>query len=170
MQLKLSLLLLLFCSSSLLGFSHDYYFGFAEMSYSETNKTLETTIILAEHDFENILLKAQKINKSLEYLEKDSLTIRIVEQEILKNFSVSNAKDSIPFHFESIGFQVMPNGLIQIYLLAKNVEPFSALNITFACLMEQFPDQQNKMTFIKKRKKFTAVFLPSRPTAILKID
>lgn len=140
------------------------------MSYDETNKTLETTIILSEHDFENILLKAQKINKSLEYLEKDSLAIRIVEQEILKNFSVSNAKDSIPFHFESIGFEVMPNGLIQIYLFAENIEAFSALQITFACLMEQFPAQQNKMTFIKKEKKYTAVFLQQRPTAILKID
>ena len=170
MQLKFNVLLLLFTLSSSFGFSHDYYFGFAEMSYNETNKTLETTIILSEHDFENILLKAQKINKSLEYLEKDSSIIRIVEQEILKNFEVSNAKDSIPYNFESIGFQVMPNGLIQIYLLARNVEPFSALNITFACLMEQFPAQQNKMTFIKKRKKFTAVFLSNRPTAILKID
>ncbi len=170
MRLKFYILLLLFISTNFFGSAHDYYFGFAEMSYNETNKTLETTIILAEHDFENILLKAQKIKKSLEYLEKDSLTIRIVEQEILKNFSVSNAKDSIPFQFESIGFQVMPNGLIQIYLLAKNVEPFSTLNITFACLMEEFPAQQNKMTFIKKRKKYTAVFLPNRPTAILKID
>lgn len=170
MKFKIFLLSLVFCSSSLLGLSHDYYFGFAEMSYNETNKTLETTIILSEHDFENILLKAQKIKKSLEYLEKDSLTIKIVEQEILKNFSVSDAKDSIPFRFESIGFQVMSTGLIQIYLVAHHVEPFSALNIKFACLMEQFPDQQNKMTFIKKRKKFTVVFLPNRPSSILKID
>ena len=129
---------------------------------------METTIVLSAHDLEDVLLKKKLISKSLEYLEKDSRIIETVTQEILKEFSV--ALDGKKLNFESFGFEITRTGLINIYLLAKDVPPGKELNITFTCLMEVFPEQQNKLTYIKGTDKLTAVFIPGKNSAVLQIQ
>ena len=148
--------------------AHNYYFGFAEMQYNETNQTLETTIVLSAHDLEEIMIKNKNISKSLEYLHTDPAAIKAVSDEILKGFEVIlNHKKIV---FESLGFEVTRNGLINVYLLAKNVTLGKELDITFSCLMNYFPEQQNKITFILNSKKQTAVFLPHKKSAVITIE
>jgi len=166
--MKSFLILILALFATGFSHSHNYYFGFAEMQYNEVNRTMETTIVLSAHDLEEILLKKSVIGQSLEYLQKDSTSISAVAKEILKDFNVS--LDGKALSFEPFGFEITRNGLINIYLLARNVSPGKALEVSFTCLMDVFPDQQNKLTYIKGTEKLTAVFLPAKKSAVLQIQ
>lgn len=147
--------------------AHNYFFGFAEMQYNAVNHTLETTVVLSAHDLENVLLQKGSISKSLEYLTADSTAIAAVEKEVIANFSVkTGGKTAI---FKSIGFEITRNGMINIYLLAENITLGKELEISFTCLMESFPEQQNKITFIRDSQKYTAVFLPHQRSAVIHI-
>lgn len=148
--------------------AHNYYFGFAEMQYNEINQTLETTVVLSAHDFEDVLLKKGLISKSLEYLTSDSAAIAAVATEVLKDLDVRIKGRSA--EFKTLGFEVTRNGMLQVYLLAENIVLDKELQISFTCLMETFPEQQNKLTFIKDSKKYTAVFLPHQKSAVIQIQ
>jgi hypothetical protein len=158
----------LFLSSFLLSFgawSHNYYFGFAEMQYNEINHTLETTIVLSAHDLEDVLLKSKSIDKSLEYLTEDTLAQIAVEKFILNSFQVEFDNQKADFHL--LGFDISPNGMIQIYLLAENVSVNNQLDITFSSMMDVFEAQQNKLTFIHNNNKQTAVFLQNQKSSVI---
>jgi hypothetical protein len=148
--------------------AHDYYFGFAEMQYNETNKTLETTLVLSAHDFEQILFKEKIIEKELEFLIGDKEFIKKLEQIVLSYFKVKSG--NIQYKFELIGYEVFNTGLINIYLQAENVTLSDKLLIQFDALMNEFPEQQNKLTFIYRSHKSTAVFLPNQRTTELILE
>ncbi len=158
----------LFLSSFLLSvgaWSHNYYFGFAEMQYNEINHTLETTIVLSAHDLEDVLIKSKSIDKSLEYLTEDTLAQIAVEKFILNSFKVEFDNQKADFHL--LGFDISPNGMIQIYLLAENVTLKNQLNITFSSMMDVSEAQQNKLTFIHNNNKQTAVFLQNQKSSVI---
>jgi hypothetical protein len=160
----------LFLSSFLLSvgaWSHNYYFGFAEMQYNEINHTLETTIVLSAHDLEDVLIKSKSIDKSLEYLTEDTLAQIAVEKFILNSFQVEFDNQKADFHL--LGFDISPNGMIQIYLLAENVTLKNQLNITFSSMMDVFEAQQNKLTFIHKNSKQTSVFLQNQKSSVIQL-
>jgi hypothetical protein len=160
----------LFLSSFLLSFgawSHNYYFGFAEMQYNEINHTLETTIVLSAHDLEDVLMKSKSIDKSLEFLLNDSIANLGVEKFILNSFQVEFDNQKADFHL--VGFEISATGMIQIYLLAENVTLIEKLNITFSSMMDVFEAQQNKLTFIQNNNKQTAVFLQNQKSTVIQL-
>lgn len=160
----------LFLASFILGasaWSHNYYFGFAEMQYNEINHTLETTIVLSAHDLEDVFIKSKSIDKSLEYLTEDTLAQIAVEEFILNSFQVEF--DNQKANFQVLGFDISPNGMIQIYLLAENVTLKNQLNITFSSMMDVFEAQQNKLTFIHNNSKQTAVFLQNQKSTVIQL-
>lgn len=151
------------------GRAHNYFFGFAEMQYNKTSKKLETTIILSAHDLEDLLIKEKKISKSLEYLTKDEATIRLLQEEVIKDFVVK--ADGQAIRFESIGFEVKKNGLLQVYFQSQEIEePKNDVEIRFSCLMDAFPKQQNKITYLHGKEKLTEVFLPAKLEAVIKLN
>ena len=145
--------------------SHNYYFGFAEMQYNEINHTLETTVVLSAHDLEDFFIKSKSINKSLEYLVNDSSAKATVEKFVLESFEVEFENQKADFHL--LGFEISPTGMIQIYLLAENIYLKNQLKITFSTMMDVFEAQQNKLTFITNKNKQTAVFLQNQKTAFI---
>lgn len=142
--------------------AHNYYFGFAEMQYNATTQTLETTLVLSAHDLEDVLKSKKIIARELEFLEKDSLTIATLENFVNSEFIVSSG--AIRAHFSLLGFEVIKNGLVQIYLLSSPLVLGKSIDISFSILMNEFPEQQNKLTFIHNKQKRTAVFLPHKRT------
>jgi hypothetical protein len=158
----------LFLSSFLLSisaWSHSYYFGFAEMQYNEINHTLETTIVLSAHDLEDVLMKSNAIDKSLEFLINDSLANLEIEKFVLKSFQVEFDEQKADFHL--LGYEISATGMIQIYLLAENVFITEKLKITFSTMMDVFESQQNKLTFIQNNHKQTAVFLQNQKSSLI---
>lgn len=159
-------LLVLFTSS--FAKVHEYYFGFAEMQYNPLTRTFETTIVLSAHDFEAELLKAGRITKSLEFLTNDSLTNALVGTIVKQDFTVEINSKNVAF--ESLGYEITKNGMIHIYLLSEMIDLPKELKVSFTSLMDAFPAQQNKLTFIYGNYKTTAVFLQHQKQAILKTN
>jgi hypothetical protein len=158
----------LFLSSFLLSvsaWSHSYYFGFAEIQYNEINHTLETTIVLSAHDLEDVLMKSQAIDKSLEFLISDSLANLEIEKFILNSFELAFDNQKADFHL--LGYEISKTGMIQIYLLAENIVLKEKINVTFSTMMDVYEAQQNKLTFIQNNKKQTMVFLQNQKSSVI---
>jgi hypothetical protein len=161
----MKLLFSLFLISGLTSFSfaHNYFFGFAEMQFNASTKTLEATIILSAHDFEDYLIDSKKLNGHLEEKTKDTLFCQQIENEIANTFIVSHQNQKV--RFSMLGFEVTKTGFIQIYLVAQNIDFYTDFSVEFTTLMDQYDAQQNKLTYIYNSQKQTAVFLQKQRTA-----
>jgi hypothetical protein len=173
-------ILVFFLFVSSFTFAHTYYFAFAEVEYNEMNKSLEATIIASAHDVESVLRENDVISKSLDYAKKNKKEYYAINDFINKNFSVY-AADSLSFlvldsslppqiEFVMDGFEVLLNGDVQFYLSAKIQNPINQLYVKFDFLMEKFPEQQNKLTFRFRDKKFTNNYLTTTRIQLIKLD
>ena len=138
-------------------FAHQYYFGFAEVEYNRMDEQLQGTIILSAHDLEDVLLKKKVISSKFDKLGHDVATIEAMTQEIFKNFKCYH--DGKEIALQGLDFFLTRNGLIEIYFKSENFTLGKTLEFEFSSLMEEFPEQQNKITFILDSEKQTAVFL-----------
>lgn len=141
---------------------HKYFFAFAEMEYKANEKRLEMTLIFTMHDLEASLKKKGVISDEFERVKHDSLQLHKIEIELLKDFSISSKNKTINFYL--LDFELTKNGLINLFFEANNVELEKELELTFTNLMTDYPNQQNKLTFISNGKKSTAVFLKHKTT------
>jgi hypothetical protein len=116
----------------------------------------------------------------LEYAKNNKKEYYAINDFINKNFSVY-AADSLSFltldsslppqlEFVMDGFEVLLNGDVQFYLSAKIQNPINQLYVKFDLLMEKFPDQQNKLTFRFRDKKFTNNYLTTTRIQLIKLD
>lgn len=172
------LVFLLFVSS--ITFAHKYYFAFAEVEYNEMNKSLEATIIASAHDIESVLRETDVISNSLDYAKKNKKEYYAINDYINKNFSIY-AVDSLYFlaldsalppqiEFVLVGFEVLLNGDVQFYLSAKITNPINQFYVKFDLLMDEFSEQQNKLTFRFRGKKFTYNFLNATRKQLIKLN
>ena len=172
------LVFILFVSS--FTFAHTYYFAFAEVEYNEMNKSLEATIIASAHDVESVLRENDVISKSLDYAKKNKKEYYATNDFLNKHFSVytgdslsfSTLDSSLPPQLEFVmdGFEVLLNGDVQFYLSAKIQYPINQFYVKFDFLMEKFPEQQNKLTFRFRDKKFTNNYLTTTRIQLIKLD
>jgi hypothetical protein len=153
--------ILFVCSFFLISFSHahDYFFAFAEVEYDEYNARVEATLVMTTHDFESYLRKKNIINKELSYYKNDSLVLKQVETEILKHFSISSPSIGA---LSLEGFEIELTGMIQVYLTAPILSPAEGLDIQFDLLMDEYKEQQNKLTFIYRDQKTSYVYLQNK--------
>lgn len=178
MYKNILLLIVLFVSS--FSFAHKYYFAFAEVEYNEMNRTLEATIITSTHDVESILKDNKVISKSLDEAKKNKKEYYAINDFLNKSFCVHVA-DSLSLialdsalppqlEFDLDGFEVLLNGDVQFYLSAKIQNPVNQFYVKFDFLMDKFPDQQNKLTFRYRDKKFSHNFLTTNRIQLIKLN
>jgi len=153
--------ILLVFSFFLISFSHahDYFFAFAEVEYDEYNARVEATIVMTTHDFEAYLIKKNIISKELSFYKNDSIILKQVENEILQHFSLNSLSVG---KLTMEGFETQLTGMIQIYLTAPILSPSEGLDIQFDLLMDDFKEQQNKLTFIYRDQKTSYVYLQNK--------
>lgn len=149
------LLFILFCSVE--SYAHQYYFGFAEVEYSRLDEQLQGTLILSAHDFEEALLKNKIIVSRFDKLPHDAATVKAIGEELFRTFKCFSEGREI--RLEGLDFFLTRNGLIEFYFQSEQFVPGQALEFEFVTLMEEFPEQQNKITFILDGEKQTAAFL-----------
>lgn len=140
-------------------YAHAYFFAFAEVEYDEYNARVETTLVMTTHDFESYLRKKNIITKELSFYKSDSLVLKQVETVILKHFSISNPSVGA---LSLEGFEIELTGMIQVYLTAPILSPAEGLDIQFDLLMDDFKEQQNKLTFIYRDQKTSYVYLQNK--------
>lgn len=177
MYKNILLLIVLFVSS--FSFAHKYYFAFAEVEYNEMNRTLESTIIASAHDVESILKDNKVISKSLDEAKKNKKEYYAINDFLNKSFcihtadslSLSALDSALPpqLEFNMDGFEVLLNGDVQFYLSAKIANPIKEFYVKFDFLMDKFPEQQNKLTFRYRDKKFTYNFLTTTRIQLIKL-
>jgi len=153
--------ILIVFSFFLISFSHahDYFFAFAEVEYDEYNARVEATIVMTTHDFESYLMKNNVISKELSFYKNDTLILKQVENEILKHFTLNSSSVG---KLTLEGFETQLTGMIQVYLTAPILSPSEGLDIQFDLLMDDFKEQQNKLTFIYRDQKTSYVYLQNK--------
>ncbi|MFN6015023.1 MAG: DUF6702 family protein [Flavobacteriales bacterium] len=170
---NLLFLTLLFCSS--FSFGHEFFFAFAEVEFDELKGRFEASVTLTSHDLDQSLRSMEPNFKGLYKAESDSMSRNLVEREINRHFSiviptknsVLDGANAIYFHLE--GIEIELNGTIHLYLSAEHRTVPEKLEVTFDVLMDEFPEQQNKLTLIYRGKKSTNVFLPNQRTQLIEL-
>jgi len=166
---KALFIFILFISS--VSYGHEYYFAFAEVEYNEMDGKIEATIRVSTHDLEKALRDKKLITKDLSALSQDTLSLSVLEKEIEAHFSIS-LKDasgkSLDFILE--GYETQKTGIVEFYLSADLKKNAQQLDITFDLLMDEFPEQQNKLTFIYRTSKITLVFMPNKRTQTIDLN
>lgn len=151
-------------------FGHEYFFAFAEVEYNEMDRKLEATLTLTTHDLERYLQERNVIQKDLKSALEDSLSLISIERELNQHFKLDFAKENSIMDgvellkFDLEGFDTHLTGTIQLYLSMRINQELQNMVITFDLLMDEYPEQQNKLTFIYRDQKKTYLFLPSKRT------
>jgi hypothetical protein len=132
------------------------------VEYNKKSAKFEATLTLTSHDLEAFLKKENLIVNSLDKALVDETEFSSIEKVINSNFffysDASGDKPNWVSSFKIDGHQILLNGNIEIYLSCDLIESWTKLNVQFSLLMDYFPEQQNKITFIQKRKKTTLNF------------
>lgn len=153
---------------SLAAFGHEYFFSFAEMEYNASTKRFEVFIQTSVHDTETALKQAGVAVKDLEMQSKEPEIKAGLEVWINRGFYLLHRNNRIAF--KMIGLEVLPNGQLYVYLESEPEEIENEFTVNFPLLMDLFPKQQNKLTFLYKSNKQTAVFLPNKTAETLKLE
>jgi hypothetical protein len=140
-------------------YAHEYFFAFAEVEYDEYNARVEATVVMTTHDFESYLKKEKIITKELNFYKNDSVIMKLIENEISKHFSIHSSSVGA---FSLEGFEIELTGMIHVFLTAPILSPQTSLDIQFDLLMNEFKEQQNKLTFIYRDQKTTYVYLQNK--------
>lgn len=168
---KTILISFFFCATSIVGWSHNFYFAYAEIEYDELSSKLEATLVVTAHDFEFNLKKVGKINSSIESVFLDTVQRNIIEIEINKHLVLDFDNQSADLnhfsHFKIDGYNFRLNGDLEIFMSSDVSKPITSLLVLFDLLMDEYPNQQNKLTFIQRRSKKTLNFISSNQTQYL---
>lgn len=148
--------------------AHAYFFGFAEVSYNSKESVYEGTLILSTHDVEEWLQQKEIPLLSLEEHTNDLEMYEYIELELFEGFQIKTNGTSLLF--ELIGYEVLENGMTQFYFHSQKTEKGTQLDITFDLMMNEFPQQQNKINYIENNQSYTAVFIAEQKQSIISIE
>jgi hypothetical protein len=154
--MKITLLILL-CGLQSLVFGHDYFFAFAEVEYNDISQQFEATVTVSSHDLERIFDEKKWSIDDLESAEQNRKNFDAISQWMLEQFVVSSENELADFSV--IGCEVELSGMIHFYLESAPIEITTALSVKFDLLMEDFPEQQNKLTLYYRDQTITQTFL-----------
>jgi hypothetical protein len=68
------------------------------------------------------------------------------------------------------GNEIGLNGLTTFYLSSKPIDLFDEIIFQYNLLMNEFPDEQNKLTFIFRGEKTTLNFIANQFTHSIKLE
>lgn len=152
-----NILLIVFCGLQSLALGHDYFFAFAEIEYNDVSQQFEGTISVSSHDLERIFHEKKWSIDDLESVQENQENFSSISHWLLDQFSVSSNETAIDLSI--IGCEVELNGMIHFYFESPPTEITSTLSIKFDLLMENFPEQQNKLTLHYRDQTITKSFL-----------
>ena len=156
---KQFILFLLLCSAFTTQ-AHEYFFAFAEVDYNKTESILEITVVSSAHETEDALNLSGIAIKELEDHYTDKEMLAKLEKFVLDGFSLKNAGTNISLKL--VGFEVNSRGMVEFYFKSEVIPSPTSFDVEFDLLMDQFPNQQNKLLFNYNNKTTTAVFLANK--------
>ena len=151
-----------------MAYSHDYFFAFSEVEYNHFRQKFEVTIVASGHDLDYVWRDSVLNSDMISDLRVDSEEFRRVEEYINEGFQMKTRKDRIKLRI--IGIESLLNGVVNFYLESYEVPLPKELYVTFDLLMDEFPQQQNKMTLYIGESTYTKAFLQNERKHTLKLD
>jgi hypothetical protein len=167
-MIKKSIIIILLVFLGNLSFAHNYYFSFAEVEYNDFCGCFESSITVTTHDFEQVLRKKNLLNKNLETTLNDRQLKQNIESILNKGFQITLQNKNVEFLLE--GHEISLNGLTTFYLSSKPIDLFDEIIFQYNLLMNEFPDEQNKLTFIFRGEKTTLNFIVNQFTHSIKLE
>ncbi len=149
-------------------FAHNYYFSFAEVEYNDFCSCFETSLTVTTHDLEQVLRKKNLLNKNLEASLTDNKLKQGIEELINEGLQISTGGKKVALYLE--GNDIGINGLTTFYLSSKPIDLFDEIIFQYNLLMNEFPDEQNKLTFIFRGEKTTLNFIINQFTHSIKLE
>lgn len=148
------LLLLVFSLSlNLVVSAHEFYFAYAEFEWNDFSETFQGTVIFTGHDLESVL--------DINLTSTENNLISDEDQEVLMQYMNEHLTLGEDNQLNFVGSESKLTGEFYLYL---ETSPFKQLSetpllISFTLLMDQFPDQQNKLTLTYHEYKHYLVFI-----------
>ena len=162
------LVVFILLSTPLSLFAHQFHVALAKAEYNAKEQTLEVTMEVESHDIEHWLEDKGIAVGHIEMVEKNSDKWTKITEEILKNFTVKT--DGKSHTLTVVGWEIARDGRLFIYLYEENIAPFKEIEWKISVLMDHDETQQNKLELTVNKKKYYAVFLNEKRTALIKLD
>lgn len=163
-----NILLILFCGLQSLAFSHDFFFAFAEVEYNDISQQFEATVSVSSHDLERIFYDRGWSIDDLESIENNSDNFVAISNWVLDQFKIKTAQSAAELSI--IGCEIELNGMIHFYIESEPIELSETISFKFNLLMDDFPEQQNKLTLYHRDKAFTTSFLQNAFVQEIKLE
>jgi hypothetical protein len=152
--------------------AHQFFFALAEIEYNEMAQKFEGSVVATAHDLEFTLMQSYGLETKLEKVGSKSSEVKIIERYLNKFLTIrygcaldSNAIDAYCFVDWSIeSFQILKNGTIELYFSAPAKHVYTLIQVDFRFLMDAFPEQQNKLTFLYREDRKTLSFTKTQST------
>ncbi len=162
-----NILLILFCGLQSLAFSHDFYFSFAELEYNDISQRFESTVSVSSHDLERIFYEKGWSIDDLEN-ESNNANFEAISQWVLNQYTLTIGEQQVDLII--IGCEIELTGLIYFYIESKPIEIGDLISVKFNLLMDEFPEQQNKLTFYYRDQTITKSFLQNAFVQEIKLE
>jgi len=160
--------LLFFILISFSSTAHRYYFSFAEIEFNDFSSCFEVTLSVTTHDFEQLLRKEGILIKDIDHTMQDSLGGKAVEAIINNSFQIFYFENQLKLKIESHINEL--TGITNFYMSSEKTKMGNELNFNFPLLMNLYPEQQNKLTFIHRGIKTTANFISTQQKQLIKLE
>lgn len=154
--------------NSFASLAHEYFFSFAEMEYNDITRKFEVTIIATTHDLEKYFEKEKSENINLTVFEAESRTTLLISRYFEDHFQLKTEKTNCRFML--IGFESSLNGITNFYFESEPIDITPSITITNTVLMDEYPQQQNKITFYYRSKSHTTDFLRNDYVKTIRLD
>lgn len=166
--MKLIVGALFFICISFATFAHEYFFSFAEMEYNDITRKFEITITATTHDIEKRYEKEMNERIDLEKYNPTSKTTELMVDYFKTHFQVQTEKEKCILNL--IGYESALNGVTHFYFESEAFDITPTLIIKNDVLMDEYPQQQNKITLYYKSKSYTYDFLLHERTKTIILD
>jgi hypothetical protein len=147
--------LLFFVLLSIFGSSqaHEYHLAFIELEFNPSEQQFQATLKVTAHDLAYILSKKLSMDH---ILKTDSLRTEL-ELMVCAGFTLYQNNQAV--YFKVDGHELDINGDLNFYLSSEAIPEPGTLTFAFPLLTAYFPDQQNKLDYLKKGRHHTLSYL-----------
>lgn len=164
--MKTLLLIVFIVAMPLVSQAHDYFFSFVEMEYNAVSQRIEATLTVTTHDFERALEENGTPIGNMASISKEE--IEIIEKYVNAHFTVKSGDQKSVLKF--MGNEVSMDGTSNWYFESESIDFQEELSIRYDLLMDDFPEQQNKVTLYHMGQTYTAAFTPMNKTKQIYIE
>ncbi len=150
-----------------LTFAHAFYFAFAEMEYNTSEQHFEISIRATGHDLEDYMKHLDQTIPPLEEAKNNPIALQKIEKLISQEFSIK--VDAKNIRINLIGIEINNKDEVILYIVSNKIKPADEIEVKFDLLMNHFPEQQNKLTYIHQDEKSYYSFLPHKRNRIISL-